>query len=327
MSEIGLEPGPPLVAAEALALENRPMAGAPARAVAGDAPTVGTVRYARSGRAHLAYQVVGGGAVDLVLSSYGSVSIDSIWDNELFTSFVARLAAACRVVLYDTRGIGLSDAIDVDAPPSIDQQSDDLQEVLDAAQATRPVVIGVGDGGPTAITHAARHPSGLVGLVLVNTFARLVEADDYPGGIPRERFDVNLTMSVDANSERDTSHVLRNHAPSVAGDADFRRWWDRAGRRGASPATAAALWRVRYGADVRSHLNDIAVPTLVVHRRGTRIVPWVHGEYLADHIPGARLAPVDGSDQPPFTEGRDEVADLIIGFASAIEGRSATDRG
>jgi pimeloyl-ACP methyl ester carboxylesterase len=269
---------------------------------------------------------VGGGAVDLVLSSYGTISIDSIWDNEHFTSFVMRLAASCRVVLHDTRGIGLSDAIDIDAPPSIEQQADDLRAVLDAAQATRPVVIGVGDGGPTAITYATRHRSGLVGLVLVNTFARLVEADDYPAGVARERFDANLTMSVDTDSQRDTSHVLRNHAPSVAGDAEFRSWWDRAGRRGASPSTAAALWRVRYGADVRSHLKDVAVPTLVVHRRGSRVVPSAHGAYLAKHLPDARFVEVDGSDQPPFTEGGDEIAELIARFATDATSRSTTGR-
>jgi len=318
LAEIGLEPGPALAAAETVALQDRTSFGLSTGPGADRVATVGPVRYARSGPTHLAYQVVGGGPVDLVLSSYGSVSIDSIWDSEPFTSFVLRLAASCRVVLYDTRGIGLSDPIDVDAPPSLRQQSDDLRAVVEAAQATRRLVIGVGDGGPAAITYAACHGSALTGLVLVNTFARLVEADNYPAGVPRERFEANLAMSVAADSQRDTSHVLRNHAPSVAGDAEFRRWWDRAGRRGASPATAAALWRVRYGADVRSSLADVAVPTLVLHRRRSRVVPSVHGEYLAAHIPRARLEAVDGSDQSPFTEGREQFADLIVAFATEI---------
>jgi DNA-binding SARP family transcriptional activator/pimeloyl-ACP methyl ester carboxylesterase len=298
LAEIGLEPAPALVAAETVALASRADDG-PARTVLANEAHVGGVRYARSAGAHLAYQVVGGGPVDLILSSYGSISIDSIWDNERFAQFVLRLATSGRVILYDTRGIGLSDPIDVNAPPSIDQQSDDLRAVVDAARATHPVIIAVGDGGPVAITYAAGHPDGLVGLVLVNTFARLVECADYPIGVPRDRFDSNLALSVDTDSQRDTSHVLRNHAPSVAGDAAFRRWWERAGRRGASPATAAALWQIRYGADVRSHLAHLTVPTLILHRDRSRVIPRAHGEYLAQHIAGARFLPIWGSDQPP----------------------------
>jgi hypothetical protein len=117
----------------------------------------------------------------------------------------------------------------------------------------------------------------LAGLVLINTFARLIKTDDYPMGISQERFDANLHMSVDPDSDRDTSLVLRNHAPSVAGDPGFGRWWERAGRRGASPATASGLWRVRYGADVRSQLDILSTPALVLHSRDSDVIPRAHG--------------------------------------------------
>ncbi|HEV2362544.1 MAG TPA: BTAD domain-containing putative transcriptional regulator, partial [Acidimicrobiales bacterium] len=223
LAGIGLEPTAALASAEAEALQQR---SSPPGDRSRASIDIGPVRYARSDGAHLAFQVVGGGPVDVVLSSYGSVSIDSIWDNRQFASFIARLAANCRVVLYDTRGIGLSDPINVESPPSLAQQGDDIHAVITAAGATRPVVLGVGEGGPSAITFANRHAQGLVGLVLVNTFARLLEAPDYPG-VRRDRLEANLKMSIDPDSGRDTSIVLRNHAPSVAADSEFRRWWDR----------------------------------------------------------------------------------------------------
>lgn len=314
LAGIGLEPTAELAAAEGEALQQRGSAASDRSAPEVD---IGPVRYARNGGVHLAYQVAGGGPVDLIFSSYGSVSVDSIWDNQQFSSFITRLAASCRVVLYDTRGIGLSDPTDVESPPSLAQQSGDLHAVIDGAVANRVVIVAVGDGGPTAITYAHRNPPELIGLVLINTFARLVEAPDYPG-VPRDRFDANITMSTDPDTGRDTSLVLRNHAPSVAADPVFRRWWDRAGRRGASPATATALWRIRYGADVRSLLNTLDTPALVLHRRHTRVVPIQHGAFLAAHIPGARLVELDGADQPPFTEGGDDIADCVTNFAMAL---------
>ena len=108
-------------------------------------------------------------------------------------------------------------------------------------------------------------------------------------GITQERLDANLKMSTDPDSDRDTSLVLRNHAPSVAGDPDFRLWWERAGRRGASPATAAALWRVRYGADVRALLDTLTAPTLVLHRRDNHLIPVAYGAYLAQTLPSTAI--------------------------------------
>ena len=111
---------------------------------------------------------------------------------------------------------------------------------------------------------------------------------------------------------------MRNHAPSVAANPEFRRWWERAGRRGASPATATALWRVRNGADVRSLLGAIRSPTLVLHRLHSRVVPLQHGAFLARHIRSARFIELDGADQPPFTEDAATIADSITDFVGDV---------
>jgi pimeloyl-ACP methyl ester carboxylesterase/DNA-binding SARP family transcriptional activator len=308
LAEFGLSGSRALSEAERGAVSGT---GTPGRASRGI--EIGPVRYATNGGVNLAYQVVGGGPVDLVISSYGSISIDAVWDNPMFSSFVTRLAASFRVLLYDTRGVGLSDPIDLSSPPDIAEQTADLRSVLDHANTDAAMVLGVGDGGPVAISAAATLADRIERLVLFNTFARLLEAPDYPGISP-EQLDSHVARSTDPASTRDTSLVLRNHAPSVAADAEFRDWWERSGRRGASPATAAALWRVRYGADVRALLRDVQIPTRVLHRRDCRVVPARFGRFLAEHIDNATYIELEGADQPPFTGDSTQVTDLILDF-------------
>ena len=52
--------------------------------------------------------------------------------------------------------------------------------------------------------------------------------------------------------------------------------------------------------DVRAVLPTIQVPTLVLHRRGDRIVPMAAGKYMASQIPNAKFMPLEGSDHMPY---------------------------
>jgi class 3 adenylate cyclase len=70
--------------------------------------------------------------------------------------------------------------------------------------------------------------------------------------------------------------------------------------------------------DVRHALGSVSVPTLVIHRTGDPIVPFAHGRYLADHIPGARLIALPGNFHTASTTAEDaavmdEVAEFITG--------------
>ena len=166
--------------------------------------------------------------------------------------------------------------------------------VLDAAGSERPSVMATNDAGVLAVLLAATHPDRVGSLVLVNSYARGLYAPDYPWGWPEE---VAIKMADDTIEPSDeTGWSLDFVAPSMAGDEEFRRWWDRSGNRGASPATARALIEVYLRSDVRDVLGVIAAPTLVVHRTDNAANSVENGRYLAEHIPGARLVELAGSD-------------------------------
>lgn len=124
-----------------------------------DVPGVPEVRYARSGDGvSIAYQVFGGGPVDLVFV-WGLVSnVDLIWDEPRSARFLRRLGSFCRLISFDKRGTGLSDPVDVDDPPHVETRLDDLSAVMDAAGSDRAAVLGLSEGGATAVMFAAAHP-------------------------------------------------------------------------------------------------------------------------------------------------------------------------
>src|SRR6516164_1572697 len=142
-------------------------------------------RYVDVGEAEVAYQVVGRGPPDLVyVPGFGNV--DLIWDSPLWAASLERLASFSRLILADRRGTGASDAIPDHAMPTWEEWADDVGAVLDAAGSERTVVLAETDGGPTGLLFTAMHPERVNGLILANTTARRMKADDYLMGMAPE---------------------------------------------------------------------------------------------------------------------------------------------
>ena len=141
-------------------------------------------RYVEVGGAEIAYQIVGQGPPDLVYVA-GFSHIDLRWEHPVLAPFLERLASFSRLILFDRRGTGASDAVPDNAMPTWEEWADDVRAVLDAAGSERTVVFAETDGGPIGLLFTAMHPERVSGLILANTTARFLRADDYPMGIKR----------------------------------------------------------------------------------------------------------------------------------------------
>jgi class 3 adenylate cyclase len=115
-------------------------------------------------------------------------------------------------------------------------------------------------------------------------------------------------------------------APTVAADENFRRWYAQIQRMSASPATAVAMARQWFEADVRSVLPAIRVPTLVLGRAANVILPVQHTRYMADHIADARYIEFPDADLLYFTAHADEVLDAIEEFVTGTRPLPSPDR-
>jgi serine/threonine protein kinase/pimeloyl-ACP methyl ester carboxylesterase/hemoglobin-like flavoprotein len=252
-------------------------------------------RYARNGDVGLAYQVIGQGPIDLVLVTGWLTHLEAGWQWPPLASFLRSLAGLGRLIVFDGRGTGLSDA--GGAGVLLEDRAADLRAVLDAAGADRAVVIGLGEGAGTALLFAATHPERARSLVLYGANARTTAGDGHPYGPSPEAQDEVLAQ---VRASWGEPLFLDRLAPSMANDEAFRGFWARYLRAAAGPGAAVAHHRAGAAIDVRAVPPAICVPALVLHRAGDAAVPIAAGRDLAQHIPNARFVELSGRDHLPF---------------------------
>jgi pimeloyl-ACP methyl ester carboxylesterase len=250
-------------------------------------------RYARSGGVHIAYQVVGAGPIDLVVVPGWLSHIEALWEDSESARFFKRLASFSRLILFDKRGTGLSDRVPESDLPTLEQRMDDVRAVMEAAGSTRAALFGISEGGPMSFLFAATYPERAVAVVAYASYAKWIRDVDYPWAPTRERHE-----EVAAIYERRWGEPMAvgTFAPSMQGDEAFGRRWARLMRAAASPAAAVALYRMNIEIDVRHVLPAIRVPALLLHRTGDRVMDIGGSRYMAQRIPGARLAELSGDD-------------------------------
>jgi pimeloyl-ACP methyl ester carboxylesterase/class 3 adenylate cyclase len=281
-------------------------------------------QYALNGSFHLAYQVLGTGPPNLVVVSSGPGShMDHQWAEPRATRWLRRVASFARVVMYDNRGVGLSDPVPIDAVPTMDEQVDDVRVIMDTTGCDRAVVVGHIGGTAPALVFAATHPERVEKLILMGGYARLLRGDDYPYGVDREQIDmIEATILAGWGTGAD----LPITDPSMVGDDDFLAWYSQMERLAASPGVAAAMARQWFETDVRSVLSTITAPTLVIGRADNALYPPEHARYLAEHISGARYVEFPGRDLHFFTEGADAVLRTLEEFVTGTTAPPILDR-
>jgi class 3 adenylate cyclase/pimeloyl-ACP methyl ester carboxylesterase len=274
-------------------------------------------RYVTVGEADVAYQVLGSGAQDL-LFCYGLGShLEFNMQVPTVASFFDRLASMFRLIVFDRRGTGASDGVPRNSVPTLEEWTEDMAAVLDAAGSERAALFATLDTGPIAVLYTAMHPERISALVLLNTFARFLHADDYPIGVPENAFDVFMALLAEGWG---TPELLALANPSA--DAEFLHLTAKVTRASATPRTAAAQWRFMFRHDVRHVLPLIQTPTLVLNGKDVGLIPIEFGRYLADHIDGAKLVELPGGDlswTPANHVVVDEIAEFLLGERPPVE--------
>jgi class 3 adenylate cyclase len=249
-------------------------------------------QYARSGDVNIAYQVVGEGPLDLVWIPSGVHHVELNWENPMVARFLRRLGSIARLLVFDKRGTGMSDRLAGTA--TLEERMDDIRAVMDAAGSDRAVISGLGEGGPLGALFAATYPERTAALVLINSTPRFVRSPALPWLRTRadqERLNEELVRHW---SDDYIAETMARFSPSAT--EEERRGFARMMRLSVSPGSMAAYLRMTVDVDVCEVLPLIRVPTLVMQRTNIEGADLRSSRYLAEHIPGAQLVELPGSD-------------------------------
>ncbi len=225
-------------------------------------------------------------------------------DHRVWSPLLPQLRRSYRIIRYDKRGHGLSQA--TAEPYALADHIADLAGLLDRLDVPPAVVCGVSVGGAIALGLAAAKPDRVRCLVLCDTAHRIGDKDMWNRRIAATRND-GLASIRDGVMERWFSPAFRrDQADAVAGWATMLERTTLDGYLG----TCAALRDM----DQTSEAQALSVPVLCLggDKDGATPPDVVRG--LADLIPGSQFLVIDGAGHLPSIEQPEALAAAIEKF-------------
>ena len=259
------------------------------------------IRFLQFADRRIAYTASGEGP-PLVAPAWWVSHLELDWADPAFREFWEAVADGHTLVRYDRLGVGMSDRELRDDDLTLETDVAVLCAVLGELSLDKVTLFGGSSGGCAAIAFAARFPARVDRLLLCGAYA------DGSSITSRE-----VQESVLATVRSHWGLGSRVLADIFLGESDSaeQERLARYQRAAASPEAAAALLELTYRNDVRAAVPHVRAPTLVVHRRGDRAIPYHLGRELAAAIPDATLVPLEGSAHLPWTGDSGAVARVL----------------
>lgn len=266
------------------------------------------VRFARSDGVDIAYQVLGDGPIDLVFVEGFMTHRQVMWELPAYARFCERLAEFSRLILFDKRGMGMSDR--VAGATTLETRMDDIRAVMDAVGSERAAVMGESEGGPLSILFAAAHPDRTRALILQGAELRERSDEAWPWGESTEQeLEARLADLPDrwGQVSEDSARAV---FPSVGPAPWLADWFSRMFTSAATPNSADAFIRMAFEIDVREVAPTIHVPTLILHAIKDQICHVENGRWFARNIPDAKYVELPGGDHLAFFEPEEILAEI-----------------
>ncbi len=268
------------------------------------------VRFARAGYgARIAYTVKGSGP-PLVIVPPWTTHLAAQVGLSGHERFHAKLESQHTVVLYDRWGTGLSDRGRKDFSSAADVQV--LADLVDHLRLRRFALLGPSHGGPIAAAFTGRFPRLVSHLILYGA-----RESGLTGG-PTWAALRGLMLANWPVAARSIAAVATKGGNSSDVDA-FADLLQAA----ATPQMTVALQDAAGQDNAYANLDGLALPTLVLHRRGDSLVSAEAASRIAGSIPGARLELLEGEAHVHSVGDVDTLAERILAFTSGSGTRAS----
>jgi len=277
------------------------------------------IRFARTeDQLRIAYAISGKG-YPLVRAGTWMSNVEYDWRMEVFGPLFRELSARYRFYRYDPRGYGLSEG--EDAEITIDTLVTDLEAVVDDAGLDRFALWGGAAAGSLAsIAYVARHPLRVTHLVLSAPVARgRLTAKSTPE--EKERF-LAFVKLIELGWGEDNPafrQILNTQMFPRATPAQMNEL-NELFRTSVSPRHAARMAMATGQADVSALLPRIVCPVLILHCRGSVLVPIEEARLIASSLPAARFVLLETDNHIPL-QGEPAFARLIGEFDAFLPRR------
>jgi DNA-binding SARP family transcriptional activator/pimeloyl-ACP methyl ester carboxylesterase len=274
------------------------------------------IRYCRSADGvRIAYAISGKGP-PLLRAAHWMSHLQYEWESPVWRHWIDSLSAENTLVRYDERGNGLSDWDAADL--ALAAMVADLESVADASGLGVFPLLGVSQSCAVSVAYAVRHPERVSHLVLYGGYATGWRRRGDPHEIDTHEA---MTTLIREGWGKDNPAFRQLFTETFIPGASREQmaWFNNLQKETASPANASRLHSAFGDMDVSALLDQVRVPTLVLHARNDAAVPFEQGKALAAGIPGAQLIDLNSAnhillaDEPAFAEFLREMRSFISG--------------
>ena len=250
-----------------------------------------TIRYVTTrDQVRLAWARSGSGPA-LVKASNWMSHLEYDWESPVWSHWVRFLSNHFCMVRSDERGCGMSQR----DPKDVSDRNwlPDLEAVIDAAKPEEPfLLLGLSQGVVPAIRFAVKYPERVSRLILYGGYIRGWALSPKPETV---RMGKALIEFTELGWGRPDPLYRRLFTKQFLPDGSEEQllWCDELCAKTIAPRMAAELFRARGYANVTGLLEQVSVPSLVLHANRDRVAPLKQGQELAAGIRNAEFVELD----------------------------------
>ncbi len=258
----------------------------------------------------IAYSRIGEGS-PIVRSLGWFTNLEMEWQYITSRKFWQQMASKHEIVRYDGRGIGVSDRKVEEL--SFETRLSDLETVIDATGHERVALLGMSEGGMTAMAFAAKYPDKVSHLILWGAALIGTREED-----SEKWMALSKLIPAGWGSESDGFRQLFTSLFLPDGTADQNRFFNDMQKASATAEIVLKMLASVGRTDVRELAKRIKTPTLVMHRKGDLVIDQRRALEIAKTIPGARLMLLEGSNHWMWMQEAD-TAHIIRTISDFVE--------